>query len=489
MNRTMIGTTGALLAVLLLLGAGIGAVSAADTDITFEFDSTADTTNLNQGATGTTNVGKFWSDATQPVSIYVKAKNGGATQHLSGYTASVELSGTGADTDGLTFAAGQDPAWSLTSTYAQNKFFNIASAPGTDSDLISLSSTTAQKLFQVTVPTTAVTSGNMYTLTLSEPTAALSTVALADIDNTGEVSLGSSVTANPTTFKFTPRSLPTINKFTILPYGDVNIDATQVVYTNPGPTAEITFTQTNYDADWDVIEWESGTSAIMTIEQDDTDKNKATITFVANQYGNSDISAEYTNVPGSEKKITVTSKNWIKTAMKDNKGTWDTTDDWSSRTKWSFTTPRTVTYTVNADADVGASWNSNVDWPKLTTDLDWDVRRVSTNPAAGYTVAKSTGENAGKFLITDELASRPSNDEVTITFTGFKLGDADISNSLDIKDSAVVGIHMIKGGAGILTAEQQVYADCGSRTQNEVIDVDDVIAINRLLVGLRPWST
>lgn len=195
------------------------------------------------------------------------------------------------------------------------------------------------------------------------------------------------------------------------------------------------------------------------------------------------------------------------------------------KTCWDFETGLSVNYTVGAASMLSPGkyylstepWDSHVridplvigEGENMRTITDWNatVHYTKTNyddilkkfeingveighqlritPTTNFTVSKNA------------IANGSSEHDVIITLSGNKKGDADMDGHVDIVDSSIVGITVIRNGdyseealaASLIppTMENFIYADCNCAGGNGNIDVSDVRAINRYLVGLDPW--
>lgn len=186
---------------------------------------------------------------------------------------------------------------------------------------------------------------------------------------------------------------------------------------------------------------------------------------------------------------------------------------------WDFTRGLSINYTVGAGSMLGEGnvplsyntpWASNVEIAKASTGSSgekawnakvnyyWNETRVKLDVGSEFEINGVPdggilydigGTNKTFNVSRNEIGDGDPFFDVLISLSGGKKGDADMDDNVDIVDSSIVGIDVIRAG-GLIDPNSDNYlsADCNVKGGDGYITVADVLAINRFLVGLPPWT-
>ena len=209
-----------------------------------------------------------------------------------------------------------------------------------------------------------------------------------------------------------------------------------------------------------------------------------------------------TSISGTERNVSVTVENYLQSYTNNSLDKTRTTDGWF------FDTPYTVSLAVrpgpeayHASEQNGTLWNSHVLIQNLTNNVSkqdsvaWRFATDTQNTTYNtYTVDNQAYLNSTEYLQV-KSAESADGENVNITLTGYKLGDVNRNDVVNINDISAM-IKLILAAAkdnntyeAALKAfpntriENLIYADDNKKGGDGLIDVGDLLVINDWLVN------
>ncbi|MDO5843522.1 MAG: hypothetical protein Q4Q53_00020 [Methanocorpusculum sp.] len=305
--------------------------------------------------------------------------------------------------------------------------------------------------------------------------------------NAGTVDSYSTVNIIQNSFTFYILKKPSITGFRF--YGQSAVEnPLSVIYLykeNPNYVVALTADE-NLDENIHKINW----AASGAVSVSDSENSVGTVTV--NDIGSGTLTVSVKEISDTDAEISVIAQNW-KSSVSDNRDT-AAENDGTDNSGWNFNTERVITYNVkpgptrfNSTGNENILWDSHVPAANLTGNTksvsDWEY--ILTETHVGFTDYAVCVNAENNFTVFQSSADGTENDAV-IKLTGFRLGDVNKKDGVEITDSAIIG--MITVSLINPANEEFIYADCNKKGGDGIVNVADILAVNKYIVDLKPWQ-